>query len=103
MIALLDVHCTEPRARAACIVAADWDAPRPLETRVRLVGDVAAYEPGAFWKRELPCLLAVLGEVRAAPLDAAVDAARRMAGAHRMPPLATAVDPLARGRAVAGA
>ena len=71
MIALLDVHYFEDAARAACVVA-DPGAAVAASEHTRLVSPVAPYEPGAFYRRELPCLLAVLEEVDWRSLDALV-------------------------------
>ena len=60
MIAVLDVHYVEPGARCACVVAEGWAAATPAASWVVTVPTVAEYEPGSFYKRELPCLLAVL-------------------------------------------
>lgn len=49
-----------PSTTAACVIAADWRAAAPLRVRVERVPGAAAYEPGAFYQRELPALLAVL-------------------------------------------
>ncbi len=66
MIAVVDVYYDDARrtARAACLVFDAWDAALPAATYVVTVDDVAAYEPGAFYRRELPCLLAVLDRVQ---------------------------------------
>jgi deoxyribonuclease V len=60
MIAFTDVHYDDDSARAACVVAAGWADAEPLRAITVRVTPIAAYEPGAFYKRELPCLLAVL-------------------------------------------
>ncbi len=60
MIAITDVHYEETSARAACVLANDWADATPTRTLVERVTPIAAYEPGAFYKRELPCLLRVL-------------------------------------------
>lgn len=66
MIAAVDVHYDDARrtARAACLVFDWWDAAIPAATYAVTVVDVAPYEPGAFYRRELPCLLAVLDLVQ---------------------------------------
>lgn len=64
MLAFVDVQYHEDFAWAACVVAAAWTDATPMESwRVR-VSPIAPYEPGAFYKRELPCLLAVLQRAR---------------------------------------
>ena len=56
----------DPRAPATCtalaagVVFAEWSSPRPEAELVVPLSDVAAYVPGEFYKRELPCVLAVL-------------------------------------------
>jgi deoxyribonuclease V len=47
-------------ARAAAVVAADAAFSRLVADRVALVPDVAPYQPGRFYLRELPPLRAVL-------------------------------------------
>lgn len=64
-LVITDVDYLEPGARAAAIVAAAWTAPSSVEERVVRIDAVAEYRPGAFFERELPCLLAVLGAVAA--------------------------------------
>lgn len=60
MLAFLDVQYADDHARAACVLARAWsDALGERSWAVR-VSPIAPYEPGQFYKRELPCLLAVL-------------------------------------------
>ena len=47
-------------ARAAAVFFTDWTDTEPASERVVHVPQVAAYQPGRFFERELPCLLAVL-------------------------------------------
>ncbi len=70
-IAITDVDYRDDHAQAACVVIEAWDAPAAIERVVRRVEPVAPYVPGAFYKRELPCLLAVL-EALEAPADLVV-------------------------------
>ena len=71
MLAALDVAYGPQGAAAACVLFRDWTDAAEAETRIALVADVAPYEPGAFYRRELPCLLAVLALV-SGPLEAIV-------------------------------
>ncbi len=59
-LVVTDVHYQGLAGCAAAVVADAWEAQFPLSTHAALVMPVADYEPGAFWKRELPCLRAVL-------------------------------------------
>jgi deoxyribonuclease V len=70
MLACVDVHYGEGRAAAACLVFRRWEDALPAEEHVARVDAIAPYEPGAFYKRELPCLLAVLAKT--APPEAVV-------------------------------
>ncbi len=72
-IAILDVHYEAERARAACVVADAWKATTPHSTLVREVDAVEPYEPGNFYRRELPCLLAVLDLLPSPPEAVVVD------------------------------
>ncbi len=57
----MDVHyLTSGGARAAAVVAADAAFSQVLAERTAVVPEVAPYRPGAFYRRELPPLHAVL-------------------------------------------
>ncbi len=65
MIACVDVDYRAAEAVAACIEIERWtDATPARESVVRTAGAAAAYQPGGFYLRELPCILAVLASVR---------------------------------------
>jgi len=72
-IAVLDVDYRDDHALAACVLLADWADATPTDERTARIESVAPYEPGQFYKRELPCLLAVLEPVRASLTVAIVD------------------------------
>lgn len=59
-IAITDVAYGEDACCAAAVLVDRWDAPEPASVRVLRLPPAAPYEPGHFWRRELPCLLAVL-------------------------------------------
>lgn len=63
-VAVVDVHYDGDCATAACVVAASWTDGSPVEEHVTRVSDVRPYKPGAFFERELPCVLAVLSLVQ---------------------------------------
>ena len=64
MILALDVaYTSDAQGYAVALAFAEWAAAVPAATYTALVSPIAAYEPGAFYKRELPCLLAVLAQV----------------------------------------
>ncbi len=60
MIACLDVAYGDAEAHAAGVSFRNWTDAIPLEERVAAVAKVALCQPGQFFRRELPCLLAVL-------------------------------------------
>jgi deoxyribonuclease V len=76
-------------AMAACLVFGAWSDPLEASRHVERVAPVEPYEPGQFYRRELPCVLRVLARVTA-PLDVVVvdgyvwldSAGRRGLGAH---------------------
>lgn len=57
-----DVHYTDAGAVAAGVLFDDWRAATPLRTVTRRFDTVEPYVPGAFYRRELPCLLGLLRE-----------------------------------------
>lgn len=61
--ACLDVDYRDQEAMAACLLFAAWTDDQPVRTVIERVAPVAPYVPGAFYVRELPCLLAVLRPV----------------------------------------
>lgn len=71
MLACVDVDYRDPMAVAACVLFADWPAAQATGELTEIIQPVAPYEPGSFYKRELPCLLAVLARVHV-PLEAIV-------------------------------
>jgi deoxyribonuclease V len=71
MIACVDVDYRDGGARVACVLLRDWADPASAGEHVEEVAAAAPYEPGQFFRRELPCLLAVLALVRE-PLEAVV-------------------------------
>ncbi len=63
MILAIDVDYRETTALAAACLFEHWQAARPVYTHQAIVTTIADYEPGQFYKRELPCILQLLSEV----------------------------------------
>src|SRR5215831_9630703 len=63
MIACTDVHYTNTHAIAACILFRDWSDAHPDLAITERVADPAPYEPGRFYRRELPALLSVISQL----------------------------------------
>jgi deoxyribonuclease V len=69
MIVALDVYYRQEEAKAVGVTFEAWDsATLTSKHEVKLSG-LAPYEPGAFYKRELPCLLAVLKQIDVTKVD----------------------------------
>lgn len=60
LIAAVDVDYKENDATVAAVAFRDWKDSRPAHVVTATVSPIAPYEPGAFYKRELPCILKVL-------------------------------------------
>jgi deoxyribonuclease V len=58
---------------AAAIAFEGWQASRPTVEVTAEVGDLKPYQPGRFFERELPCLLAALAKLTTAPQTVIVD------------------------------
>jgi deoxyribonuclease V len=65
MIVALDVQYnqTQSDATAAAVVFAQWTDAVPTADYSCVIENVQPYVPGEFFRRELPCLLAVLGKI----------------------------------------
>lgn len=63
MIAIVDVDYRDDHAVAACVLVNDWIDEKPLAEFVETISDVQPYVSGEFYRRELPCLLAVLSRI----------------------------------------
>jgi deoxyribonuclease V len=87
--ACVDVDYRGDDAVAGCVLFRDWADAAPAGQLAHWVRGVQAYVPGEFYRRELPCLLAVLADV-AEPLELVLvdgyvwleDEARPGLGAH---------------------
>ena len=55
----IDVGYFDNKALAVGIVFEEVDSQKPIKIYTTIIDDIAPYEPGAFYKRELPCTLAL--------------------------------------------
>lgn len=80
MILTTDVAYRGDRATAVGLLHDDWRTCRVARTIVKTMAAVAPYEPGRFYKRELPCLLSLVDEtdrdLEAIVIDGYVDLGR---------------------------
>jgi deoxyribonuclease V len=73
-IACLDVAYADTAAAVAGARIESWDAKGPSQMRVRRFdGPAESYEPGAFYKRELPLLLSIISEFDQPPEMIVID------------------------------
>lgn len=69
----VDVQYSEGRATVAGVLFPNWDDPVPFDEITICTGVPSDYEPGAFYKRELPCILELLAQVRQPPNLVVID------------------------------
>jgi deoxyribonuclease V len=67
--AALDVYYFNHSAKAVCLLFERWEDRTPSHIYTQIIEGVEDYEPGAFYKRELPCLLQVLKAVDLSSLE----------------------------------
>jgi len=60
---VVDVHYAESVAIVAGVLFEEWDSNEVLRTLTVEVSKIEPYEPGAFYKRELPCILELLQHI----------------------------------------
>jgi deoxyribonuclease V len=60
VIAILDAAYGDGASAAACVVAAAWESSTALGEYTHRDGPAADYQPGEFYRREMPLLLSVL-------------------------------------------
>ena len=63
MIFSIDVQYDETKATAAGILFPHWETNEIAQTIVKEIGNIAQYEPGFFYKRELPCIMSLLKDI----------------------------------------
>lgn len=66
MIVALDVQYDDSKFRgtAAAVVFERWTDAAPIAEYTTVVENIQPYVPGEFFRRELPCLLAVIGKMK---------------------------------------
>lgn len=67
MLAILDAAYGDDASVAGCVTAAAWESADPLGEYTHRDGPAADYQPGEFYKREMPLLLSVLGMLPQTP------------------------------------
>lgn len=62
MIIAVDVRYEKNSAKIGGVLFEHWDDPTPAKELVSLIDRIDDYEPGKFYKRELPCILKLIQE-----------------------------------------
>ncbi|MDQ1832796.1 endonuclease V [Massilia scottii] len=73
MILAVDVQYDADCGYAAGLLFEHWDASTPAATFSKKQAGVGEYVPGEFYKRELPCILALLDELDQLPETIVID------------------------------
>ncbi|ETT54536.1 endonuclease V [Paenibacillus sp. FSL P4-0338] len=60
MIIAVDVYYEENQAKSVGVIFQGWEDSAPLDVIVSYTENPRAYEPGSFYKRELPCIRELL-------------------------------------------
>lgn len=69
MLLAVDVHYKEDYAKTVLLLFEDWTSDIPTEIIEITTAEVLDYEPGFFYKRELPCILEALQKVDLTTID----------------------------------
>ena len=63
MILAFDTYYFDNKARTICISFNSWTDKNPLNIYSEITEGISKYEPGSFYKRELPCILSLLNKI----------------------------------------
>lgn len=63
MILAIDVGYSENKALAIGVLFEDWNSTEPMKIYKEQIENIEPYEAGAFYKRELPCILSLLDHI----------------------------------------
>lgn len=69
MILAFDSYYFDDRARTVCLAFEHWADAQPAAVFSEITENIAEYEPGAFYKRELPCILNLMKKLSHLPVD----------------------------------
>ncbi|ASE60949.1 endonuclease V [Chryseobacterium indologenes] len=69
MIYAFDTYYYEDYANTVCIAFADWSSEKEVEIFTEQTSVPSGYESGAFYKRELPCIVSLLDKIVLRPGD----------------------------------
>lgn len=64
MILAFDTYYFEGKAKTACVAFDSWKAEESFGIYEEVLENEAEYIPGEFYKRELPCILSILEQIK---------------------------------------
>lgn len=70
MILAFDTWYFDRKAKTVCITFEEWTAAAPYKVYAEVLENVEAYVPGAFYRRELPCILSLWQRVEELEVEA---------------------------------
>ncbi|MBX9671525.1 MAG: endonuclease V [Candidatus Obscuribacterales bacterium] len=73
MFGCVDVHYADQSATCALVLFDGWQAATPIQTFISKTGDLEQYQPGEFYKRELPSLITAIQMVAQLPDSILID------------------------------
>ncbi len=63
MLYAFDSYYFDDKAKTVCFAFENWTDENPLQIFTEIIESNEEYEPGAFYKKELPCILDVLTKI----------------------------------------
>lgn len=72
MILAFDTYYSGKKAKTVAIGFNTWTDAQPTEVFTETLDDVADYQPGEFYKRELPCIVSLLNRIDLTKVEAII-------------------------------
>ena len=72
MILALDTYYQNHKAKTVCIHFPHWTDEQPTDVLTEELDSMEEYQPGAFYKRELPCILSILQKTSLQTIEAII-------------------------------
>ncbi|AXT54627.1 endonuclease V [Aquimarina sp. AD1] len=69
MIIAFDTYYYDNKAKTIGVSFNKWENNTPIEIYSEIIEGVAEYEPGSFYKREMPCILSLLKKINLDQID----------------------------------
>jgi len=72
MILAFDTYYFDQKAKTVCLEFAKWNEDKDFKIHSETIDNVEEYIPGAFYKRELPCILSLLQQIDLSTIEVIV-------------------------------